>query len=72
VFITVPAQFNPDIQSVVLILNTLVLIAMLIVAEVMYAETPKSKRAHLTYFYPLAAVCIGLVAFAAYLEIGGK
>jgi len=57
------------LQQLVLTLNTVILIIALIVAELVYAELPKEKRAHLKHFYPIFAVLVGLLVFAIYKQV---
>jgi len=70
-FISISPAFSPQLQGAALVLNTIVLIVILIAAEMLYADSPKTKRRQLVLFYPFIVVCIGLVAFAAYHELGG-
>lgn len=62
---------SEQVQRVGLILNTLLLIAMLIVIELIYAENTKSKRRQMYYFLPLLFVLSGLLIFAAYKQQQG-
>lgn len=59
-----------DLQHLVLTLNTVLLIAILIVVELLYAEAPKNKRRHLRLFFPLIAVLGGLLIYAVYKQMG--
>ncbi len=70
-FISISPVFSPLLQGTVLVLNTVVLIIILIAAEMLYTDSPKAKRRQLVLFYPFICVCVGLVAFAAYHELGG-
>ena len=67
-FFQLPTQIHTNLQQVVFILNTLLLITALIIAELVYSETPKSKRQHLKYFYPIILVFVGILIFAAYKQ----
>ncbi len=69
-FLQLPFQFLPQLQQTVLVINTVLLLGALIVIELVYSETPKEKRQHLKYFFPLLAVLIGLLIFAAYKQVG--
>ena len=68
-FVRLPFQFAVHMQQTILILNTVILIAALIVAEIVYGETPKEKKAHLRYFYPVLAVLIGILVFAVIKQV---
>lgn len=68
-FLRLPFQFASHMQQTVLILNTVILIAALIVAELVYGDTPKDKRAHLRYFYPVLAVIVGILIFAVIKQV---
>lgn len=57
------------LQQLAFTLNTVILIIALIVAELVYAEMPKEKRAHLKHFYPILAVFVGLLIFAVYKQV---
>ena len=57
------------LQQLALTLNTVILIIALIVAELVYADLPKEKRAHLRQFYPLLVVLLGLLVFAIYKQV---
>jgi hypothetical protein len=54
----------------VLVINTVLLIAALILMELVYSESPKDKRQHLKYFFPLFLILIGLLIYAAYRQVG--
>jgi hypothetical protein len=69
-FLQLPFQFLPQLQQTVLVINTVLLLGVLIVIELVYSETDRTKRQHLKYFFPLLAVLIGLLAFAAYKQVG--
>lgn len=69
-FLKLPFTFMTNLQQTVLVLNTIILIAALIVAELVYSETPKEKRVHLKYFYPLFVVLVGLLIYAGYKQAG--
>jgi Na+/serine symporter len=69
-FLRLPFNLAPNLQENVLVVNTVLLIAALIVVELVYSETARSKRQHLKYFLPLLLVLIGLLVVAAYKQIG--
>jgi Na+/serine symporter len=69
-FLQLPFQFLSQLQQTVLVVNTVLLLGVLIVVELVYSETPREKREHLKYFAPLLLVLIGLLVFAAYKQIG--
>ena len=69
-FLRIPFSFAPNLQENVLVINTVLLISALIVVELVYAETPRAKREHLKYFFPLLLVLIGLLVVAAYKQVG--
>lgn len=70
-FLRLPFHFAPHLQQTALLLNTVVLILALIVTELVYSESPKEKREHLKYFYPLFIVLVGLLIYAAYKQTKG-
>ncbi len=70
-FLRLPFALTNNLSQLVLLLNTVLLIVALIVTELVYSETPKSKRIHLKYFYPLFLVLIGLLIYAAYKQTKG-
>jgi hypothetical protein len=71
-FFTFPIQVGDHIRQVSLLLNTIVLIGVLIVVELVYAERPKQERVHLRYFLPFVAILVGLLVYAAVLQTGRK
>jgi len=71
-FLQLPFQFVSQLQQTVLVINTVLLLGVLIVIELVYSETPRDSRAHLKYFYPLLLVLIGLLIFAAYKQVGNS
>jgi uncharacterized membrane protein YhhN len=54
----------------VLLINTVILIAALVVVELVYSETTREKRQQLKFFYPLFLVLLGLLVYAAYKQVG--
>lgn len=69
-FLRLPFGFDASVQHVVLILNTVILVASLIIVELVYSEAPKEKRRHLLYFLPLFLVLGGILVYAAYTQLG--
>jgi ABC-type polysaccharide/polyol phosphate export permease len=67
-FFTFPVHVTNSIRALSLLLNTVVLIVMLVVAELVYSERPKEDRLHLRYFYPLIILMVALLVYAAYLQ----
>jgi hypothetical protein len=53
----------------ILIFNTVLLIAALVVAELVFSDVPKNKRQHLKFFYPVVAVMAGILVFAVYKQV---
>jgi hypothetical protein len=70
VFLQLPFPFMSQLQQTVLVINTVLLLGVLIVIELVYSETTRKKRQHLKYFFPLLGVLIGLLIFAAYKQVG--
>jgi hypothetical protein len=70
VFLRLPFEFNESVQQTALIVNTVLLIAALIVVELVYSEKPKDQRVHLRYFLPLLMVLVGLLLYAVYKQVG--
>lgn len=69
-FLRLPFHMVPHLQQTVLLINTVILIVALVVVELVYSETPRDKRLHLRYFYPLFLVLVGLLVYAAYKQVG--
>jgi dipeptide/tripeptide permease len=69
-FLRLPFQFMTNLQETVLVINTVILIAALIVVELVYSERPKAERQHLKYFFPLILVLTGLLLFAIFKQAG--
>jgi hypothetical protein len=69
-FLSLPFQFQSNLQSTVLVINTVLLLGVLIVIELAYSETTRNKRQHLKFFFPLLLVFIGILIFAAYKQAG--
>jgi hypothetical protein len=67
-FFQLPVQIHTNLQQVVFISNTLLLIAALVIAELVYSGTSKRKRQHLKLFYPIILVFVGILIFAAYKQ----
>jgi uncharacterized membrane protein len=72
VFLQLPFHFGTNLQQAVLVINTVLLIAALLVIELVYSETPKEKRQHLKYFLPLLLILVGLLVYAAYKQVGNS
>jgi hypothetical protein len=70
-FFTFPVHVTNNIRALALLLNTVVLIVILVVVELVYSERPKEDRIHLRYFYPLIIILVALLAYASFLQ-GGK
>lgn len=68
-FLQLPFQAAASLQRTVLTLNTVILIIALIVAELVYAETPKVQRKHLKQLYPLFVVLSGLLLYAIFKQV---
>jgi hypothetical protein len=69
-FLRLPFQLSTNLQQTTLVLNTVLLVAALIVVELVYSERPREQRQHLRYFYPLFLVLAGLLVYAAYKQTG--
>ncbi len=67
-FFDFPAAAVADYRNLFLILNTVLLVVVLVVFELFYAETPKSKRRHLKFFWPLTGLLGLLTIWAIYLQ----
>ena len=59
-----------NLQQTVFIINTILLIATLVVVELVYSEQPESKRHQLKYFYPLFLILAGIFTYAAVKQVG--
>ena len=60
----------PGLRQTVFLLNTVLLIAALIVVELVYSETAKAKRKQLVLFFPLFLVLAGLLIYAVHAQPG--
>jgi dipeptide/tripeptide permease len=69
-FLQAPFHFFTRVQNTVLIVNTVLLVVVLIVVELVYSETPKEKRQHLKYFLPIILVFLGILIYAVYKQAG--
>ena len=67
-FFNFPIQVTPHVRELALLLNTVVLIVILVVIELVYSERSREERKHLRYFYPLCIVLAVLLVYAAYLQ----
>lgn len=59
-----------NVQHIVLVANTILLIASLIVAELLYTDVPKEQRRHLRYFYPVMGVLAAILVYAIVAQAG--
>ncbi|HYH75823.1 MAG TPA: hypothetical protein VD735_07755 [Candidatus Saccharimonadales bacterium] len=69
-FLRLPFDLDVDIQQLALVLNTALLIGVLIVVELVYAEASREKRRDLRLFLPLLLVIIGVMVYAVYKQTG--
>lgn len=69
-FLGIPFEAQATLQRTVLILNTILLIAALVVLELIYAEKPKEQRKHLRYFFPIVVVLTGLLIYTVATQTG--
>ncbi|HUA13303.1 MAG TPA: hypothetical protein VL989_02275 [Candidatus Sulfotelmatobacter sp.] len=67
-FFHFPLERILDLRQTVLLLNTVLLIAALIVVELVYSEAKPKKRKELKYFFPLFLVLTGLLIYAFYVQ----
>lgn len=67
-FLNIPFSFSANLQHIVLIINTVLLITALIIFELVYAEKSKKKRRALRYFLPLLVALGGLFIYAAFRQ----
>jgi hypothetical protein len=68
VFFMFPVHVTEHIRELALLFNTVLLILILVVVELVYSERPPEERRHLRLFYPLILVLVGLLVYAAYLQ----
>ena len=59
-----------SLQHIVLMANTILLIASLIVVELLYTDASKEQRRHLRYFYPVVAVLVGILVYTIVTQAG--
>lgn len=67
-FLQVPFEFQPELQHIALIINTLLLIGALILLEFMYDNAPKVRRQHVRLLLPFLAILIGILLYAVYRQ----
>jgi|GEM_PF-2363486 len=67
-FLELPFQAGTNVERLVLILNTVLLLAGLVALELVYSERPKEQRSHLKLFIPIVFVLIGLLIYAVYRQ----
>lgn len=70
-FLQDPSLSTLSVQRLALILNTVLLIAILLALEIVYADRPKEAKRQLRLFLPLIALFAGLLIFAAYKQQRG-
>jgi hypothetical protein len=71
VFFHFPLHVINNLRQIVLLLNTVLLIAALIVVELVYSEATLPKRRELRYFYPLFITLTGLLVYGIYVQRSG-
>jgi hypothetical protein len=64
-YLRLPFHASTSVQQTVLVLNTVLLIAILIIVELVYSERGQTERKHLKYFLPIVLVLVGLLVYAA-------
>lgn len=64
--------FDPNLQSLVLLINTMLLIGALITLELVYTDAPKTQKANRRLYYPFIVVMVGLLFVAGYQQLGGS
>jgi hypothetical protein len=69
-FLQIPFKFIANLQNTVLIINTVLLLAALIVIELVYSEKSKDERKNLKFLFPMILVFIGLLIYAAVKQVG--
>jgi hypothetical protein len=67
-FLRLPFQFDAHAVHTVLILNTVILISMLVIMELVYSERPKADRKYLALLYPFIVVLVGLLFYAVHQQ----
>lgn len=67
-FLGLPLGDAAVLQKIALILNTVLLIAALVIGEILYADAHAKKRAQRRLFYPIIAVMAGVLLFAMYKQ----
>ena len=70
-FTHLPYHFPVSLQQTALVLNTMLLIVALLVAELVYAEANPRRRKELRYFLPIFVTFIGVLVYAVYLQRKG-
>jgi hypothetical protein len=70
VFFQLTQLLTDNLRQTVLLINTVLLIAALVVVELVYSEAGPKKRRELRYFFPLFLVLVGLLIYAAYKQAG--
>jgi hypothetical protein len=69
-FLQLPFQFTTQMRNTVLILNTVLLFVALIAVEVYYAHQKTDDKPNYRVFYPFMIVMMGILVYAACVQIG--
>jgi hypothetical protein len=69
-FLQIPLQFTTQMRNTVLILNTVLLFAILVGAEVYYSTKSADSKPNMRVFYPFMAVIVGILIYAACVQAG--
>jgi hypothetical protein len=69
VFLRLPFEFSPALQQTALVVNTIILIVALVVAELTYSEVSPERRQQLRHFLPLFIVLGGLLLYAIFKQV---
>ena len=69
-FLQIPLQFTDQMRNTVLILNTVLLFAILIAAEVYHSKKNAEAKPDFRSLYPFMVVIIGILIYAAYVQAG--
>lgn len=70
-FLKIPFQSTPELQNIVLVTNTVLLIVALIIFELKYADLSKTEKRHLQLFYPFVSIFFVIFMYAVYRQVNG-
>lgn len=71
-FLQLPFKFIGNARNTVLIVNTVLLLGVLIIVEILYSEKSANEKKRLRFFFPIILVFVGLLIYAAVKQVGNS